>query len=100
MTFDLDPALRAALRGALALLWLAAASHKLRAPARFRDALAGYQLVPATAVQAVAALVAALELAIALALLAPGTGAADSTRLAAGATDVEAGAAAATSGAL
>ena len=76
MTIDLDPALRATLRGALALLWLAAASHKLRAPARFRDALAGYQLVPATAVRAVAALLAALELAIALALIAPGTGAA------------------------
>ena len=64
MTPALDPALRAALRCALALLWLAAARHKLRDPARFRDALAGYQLVPAAAVRAVAALVAALELAL------------------------------------
>jgi len=74
MTPALDPALRAALRCALALLWLAAARHKLRDPARFRDALAGYRLIPAPLVRASAAGVAALELALGLALLAPGTG--------------------------
>ena len=74
MTPALDPALRAALRCALALLWLAAARHKLRDPARFREALAGYRLIPAPLVRAFAAGVAALELALGLALLAPGTG--------------------------
>ena len=73
---ELDPALRAVLRGALALLWLAAASHKLRDPERFRDAITGYQLVPAQAVRAASALVVALELALGLALLLPGSGAA------------------------
>jgi hypothetical protein len=76
MTPELDPALRAMLRCALALLWLAAASHKLRDPARFRDALTGYQLVPAAAVRAASALIVALELALGLALLLPGSGAA------------------------
>jgi len=76
MTPELDPALRAALRAALALLWLAAASHKLRDPGRFRDALAGYALAPAAALRALAALVIGLELALGPWLLAPGTGAA------------------------
>ena len=76
MTPALDPALHAALRCALALLWLASASHKLRDPARFRDALAGYQLMPASAVRAVAAFVAVGELGLGLALLVPGAGAA------------------------
>ncbi|HEY8153943.1 MAG TPA: MauE/DoxX family redox-associated membrane protein [Myxococcota bacterium] len=76
MTAELDPALRAALRGALALLWLVAAQHKLRDPARFREALAGYQLVPASFVRAFAAALAALELGLGLALLLPGAGAA------------------------
>jgi uncharacterized membrane protein YphA (DoxX/SURF4 family) len=74
MTPALDPALRAALRCALALLWLASAHHKLRDPARFRDALAGYRLVPAPLVRAVAAGIAALELALGLALLLPWAG--------------------------
>jgi len=76
MTPALDPALRAALRCALALLWLAAARHKLRDRARFRAALAGYQLVPPAAVRALASLVAIGELALGLSLLVPGTGAA------------------------
>jgi len=75
MTPALDPALRATLRCALALLWLAAASHKLRDMARFRDALAGYQLVPAAAVRAAAGLVAMVELGLGLTLLVPATGA-------------------------
>ncbi len=76
MTPEIDAALRATLRCALALLWLAAASHKLRDPARFRDAFAGYQLAPAMAVRALAAFVPCLELALGLWLLIPGTGAA------------------------
>jgi hypothetical protein len=76
VTPALDPALLAALRCALALLWLGSARHKLRDPARFRAALAGYRLVPAAAVPAAAAGAVALELALALALLAPVAGAA------------------------
>jgi hypothetical protein len=71
---ELDPALRAALRGALALLWLVSAHHKLRDPAGFRVALAGYRLVPAPFVRAVAAGIAALELALGLGLLLPAGG--------------------------
>jgi len=74
MTPALDPALRAALRCALALLWLVSGRHKLHDPARFRDALAGYRLVPARFVHAVAAGVAALELALGFALLLPAAG--------------------------
>jgi len=74
MTPALDPALRAALRCALALLWLVSAHHKLRDPARFRDALAGYRLIPAPAVHVFAAGIAALELGLGLALLLPAAG--------------------------
>jgi hypothetical protein len=76
MTPVLDPALRTTLRCALALLWLASARHKLRDPQRFRDALAGFQLVPAAAVRMLAALVTALELGLGLGLLVPGAGSA------------------------
>ncbi len=76
MTPALDPALLAALRCALALLWLGSARHKLRDPARFRAALAGYRLLPAPTVRAAAAGAVAFELARALALLAPVAGAA------------------------
>jgi hypothetical protein len=75
VTPALDPALLAALRCALALLWLGSAHHKLKDPARFRTALAGYRLLPAPAVPAAAAGVLALELALALALLLPAAGA-------------------------
>jgi len=74
MTPELDPALHAALRCALALLWLVSAGHKLRDPARFRAALTGYRLIPAPAVRGFAAGIAGLELALGLALLAPATG--------------------------
>jgi hypothetical protein len=76
VTPGLDPALLAALRSALALLWLGAAHHKRKDPARFRAALAGYRLLPAPAVPAAAAGLAALELGLALALLLPAAGAA------------------------
>jgi len=76
MSPALDPALRLTLRLALALLWLAAARHKLRDPQRFRDALAGFELVPAAAVRTFAALVTALELGLGLGLLLPDAGAA------------------------
>jgi uncharacterized membrane protein YphA (DoxX/SURF4 family) len=74
MTPALDPALQTALRCAFALLWLVSAAHKLRDPARFRAALAGYQLIPPPAVRGFAAGIAGLELALGLGLLVPGIG--------------------------
>jgi hypothetical protein len=76
VTLALDPALLAALRCALALLWLGAAHHKLKDPARFRAALAGYRLLPAQAVAVAAAGVTWLELGLAFGLLLPAAGAA------------------------
>ena len=76
MTPALDPALLFALRAALALVWLASAGLKLRDPVRFRAALAGYELAPAGAAPALAALVSCLELALGVALLIPASGAA------------------------
>jgi hypothetical protein len=67
-----DPAIDATLRAALGLLFLVAAGHKLRAPARFRAALAGYRLLPPALVPAAAGLVVGAELAVAAALAAPG----------------------------
>lgn len=72
----LDPAVRALLRGALALVLAAAWVHKLRRPAAFRAALAGLSGLPARAVAPAAALVLAAEGALALGLVLPGTGAA------------------------
>lgn len=71
----LDPAFHAALRGALGLLLLHAAAHKLRSPARFRAAFAGYRVVPDRLVSAAAALVVLSELVAGIGLLAPGAGA-------------------------
>jgi len=64
----IDPAIAATLRAALALLFLVAATHKLRDPARFRATLAAYRLVPA----AMAPAVVAAELGVAAALVVPG----------------------------
>jgi uncharacterized membrane protein YphA (DoxX/SURF4 family) len=72
----LDPALRLVLRGALALLLLAAAWHKLRDLGRFQSALAGYGLLPPPAVRAVGRVLPAVEAATALALCVPALGAA------------------------
>jgi hypothetical protein len=66
----MDPVVDRTLRGALALLFLVAAVHKLRAPAAFRAQLADYRLVPAPATPGLAAAVVAGELATGLALLA------------------------------
>jgi hypothetical protein len=76
VTAALDPAAALALRGALALLFLGAARHKLRDRAGFRAALAGYGLLPGGLLPAVAWLLPAAELAIGAGLLAPGAGAA------------------------
>lgn len=71
MTPALDPVVGGTLRGALALLLVGAALHKLRDRAAFRAALAGYGLLPGSSLPAVASLLAAAELAIAAALLLP-----------------------------
>lgn len=69
----LDPALQAALRGALALVLLLAARHKWADLAAFRAAVAGYALLPGPAVAPLAAGFAAAELALAAGLLLPAT---------------------------
>ncbi len=68
----IDPAAQMTLRGALALLFLFAAVHKLRYPRGFREALAGYELVPAAWHAPVAMLLVGLELAVGASLLIPG----------------------------
>jgi hypothetical protein len=67
----MDPALAAMLRGALGLLLLAAAWHKLRDLSAFGTALAGYRLLPAWATGIVAPAFAATEVGAGAALLAP-----------------------------
>lgn len=67
----MDPVFDLTLRTALALLFLSAAWQKLRAPAAFREALAGYALLPQAAIAPAAAGVVATEIATGLLLLAP-----------------------------
>jgi hypothetical protein len=67
----MDPVIEATLRAALALLFLAAAAHKLRDRRRFRATLAAYRLLPAALVPVAAALVPGVELAVAAALATP-----------------------------
>ena len=69
----LDPLVGIALRAALALLLAAAALHKLRDRAGFRETLRDYRLLPEPAVAPVALAVPAVESALALALLGPAT---------------------------
>ena len=66
-----DPAIQAALRLALALLFAGAAWHKLRDWQGFRAALDGYALLPGRAVVPVARALPALEVAAALSLAWP-----------------------------
>jgi hypothetical protein len=68
---SLDPVLGHALRASLALLFAAAAWHKLRARHRFRATLADYALLPERALAPAASGLAALEVLLAGALLAP-----------------------------
>ncbi len=65
----LDPALRVALRAALALLFLWAALHKLRDVAGFKGALAGYELLPQRCLGTFACVMIATELLLAPTLL-------------------------------
>ena len=67
----MDPVIDVTLRTALALLFFAAAGHKLQDLGRFQATLAEYRLLPAGLVPLVAALVVAVEMAAAGALLVP-----------------------------
>jgi hypothetical protein len=71
--FFVDPVVQGALHAGAALLFGAAAFHKLRDPAGFRASLAGYRLLPARALPMVAAGLALAELALAAGCLAPAT---------------------------
>lgn len=66
-----DPIFIIASALAIAVLLASAATHKVRAPARFARQLADYQLLPDSLVRPFARLVPLLELAIAFALLVP-----------------------------
>lgn len=67
----LDPAVEAALRGALALLFLVAAAHKLRDFGAFAGTLADYRMLPSRLTRPAAAAVVLLEATLAPALLLP-----------------------------
>jgi Methylamine utilisation protein MauE len=71
MTGALDPAIEAIVRLALALLFLASAVEKLRAPESFRAALRGYELLPELAVPPAAAALALAEGVLGVALAVP-----------------------------
>ena len=70
----LDPALHALLRLALAVLFAAAALHKLRDPRGFGDALRGYALLPESWLPAAARAFPAAELLAMVSLLVSGAG--------------------------
>jgi hypothetical protein len=67
----MDPAIDITLRVAVALLFLAAARHKLRDLRRFRATLAEYRLLPDGLVPVTAVVIAGTEVALCGALLAP-----------------------------
>jgi Methylamine utilisation protein MauE len=69
----MDPVISATLRGALGLLFLSAALHKLAAPGAFRAALVEYRLLPGSTTAAASWALVALEIAAAGALVAPAT---------------------------
>lgn len=66
-----DPIFIIASALSIAVLLASAATHKLRAPARFAKQLADYQLLPDSLVRPSASLIPLLELVIAFALLVP-----------------------------
>jgi len=68
----MDPIVTAVLRGALALLFVVAASHKARDLKAFRATLADYRLLPERATTVVTPLVVGAEIGLAAALALPG----------------------------
>ncbi|WP_330213962.1 MauE/DoxX family redox-associated membrane protein [Pseudomonas sp. Z18(2022)] len=69
----IDPIFIIASALAIAVLLASAATHKLRAPARFARQLADYQLLPEALTRPGARVIPVLELVIAFALLVPAT---------------------------
>jgi uncharacterized membrane protein YphA (DoxX/SURF4 family) len=69
----MDPVIATTIRAALALLFAAAASHKLRAPAHFVATVRNYRLLPPLLAPATAALLVSAEV-VAAVLLATGMG--------------------------
>jgi uncharacterized membrane protein len=67
----IDPIFIIASALAIAVLLASAATHKLRAPARFARQLADYQLLPEAVTRPAARVIPVLELVIAFALLVP-----------------------------
>jgi hypothetical protein len=70
----IDPALQLAARGAVALLFAAAAAHKLRDVGAFRSAVEAYELMPRLWVVPVSALLIGAEVGIAAGCLLPRVG--------------------------
>lgn len=71
-----DPTISIMLRAALTLLFVWAASHKLRDREAFRTALADYELLPHRWLSSIAALLVGAELSFAVGLCIPGAAAA------------------------
>ena len=71
MGMTLDPAIGWTLALSLGLLLASAAVHKLRDPARFRSALAGYRLLPEAALGAAGVVVIGTELVAAALVVLP-----------------------------
>ena len=71
----MDPAIDLTLRAALALLFVVAATHKLRDVAVFQATFDDYRLVPKALAGAVALVVPPAEIAVAVLLVAPDTSA-------------------------
>jgi uncharacterized membrane protein YphA (DoxX/SURF4 family) len=72
-TASLDPLLLLTLRVALALLFATTAAHKLSDADSFRASVRAYRLIPAAAVGLVAALLTAVEAALAIGLVVAAT---------------------------
>lgn len=70
----MDPVIAVILRGALALLFVAAATHKLRDRDAFRVTLGAYALLPESALALVARVLPLVEIAIAVLLVTPRLG--------------------------
>jgi hypothetical protein len=67
----IDPAIQLVIAAALAMLFAAAARHKIAAADRFRAQLAAYRLLPAVLVGPAARVMVAMEVAVAAALVPP-----------------------------
>jgi hypothetical protein len=67
----IDPVIDAAIRASLAVLFAAAASHKVREPRRFRGTVVEYRLLPGSLVTPMALALVGSELGVAAALVLP-----------------------------